>query len=271
MKIVEPSVEIITEPNPLKRIELAGRCCYKSEDKITADSALPFVKRLIARKHMTPLEQARIVIPGVVFLDLYNNVINLYNNVRLPYGFLDRVWSKWIDRGVQSGYGVREYEYTNINVRDFLAIRGNFEDIAAERYPLADDYMTVRFTCAIAMTRQLRTNRIFSHCEMSTRYCRFEDIEVVKPVDFEEGTEEYEVWKQSCIKSEKSYKLLLELGKTPQQARLILPLSTKSEIVVSGLKKDWENLIEIRSASDADPQMQYLMKLLKEKMEKTNA
>ena len=60
MKIVEPS-EII-EPNPLKRVEIAGRTCWQSEGKMTEDSALPFVQRLIARGHMTPLEHARILV-----------------------------------------------------------------------------------------------------------------------------------------------------------------------------------------------------------------
>ena len=44
-----PEVEIITEENPLKRVEIAGRVCYKSEDKITEDSAIAFVKKLIKR------------------------------------------------------------------------------------------------------------------------------------------------------------------------------------------------------------------------------
>ena len=49
MKIVLPSAEIITEENPLKRIEIAGRVCYKSEDKITGESAPVFVQKLLDR------------------------------------------------------------------------------------------------------------------------------------------------------------------------------------------------------------------------------
>ena len=62
MKIIEPAVEIITEQNPLKRIELCGRVCYKSEDRITADSAYTFVKNIIANGHTSVLEHARIVV-----------------------------------------------------------------------------------------------------------------------------------------------------------------------------------------------------------------
>lgn len=39
MKLIESSVQIIEEKDPYKMIELAGRTCYKSEDKITENSA----------------------------------------------------------------------------------------------------------------------------------------------------------------------------------------------------------------------------------------
>ena len=61
MKIIEPSFEILY-PKPLqgeeilKRIETAARTCYKSEDKITSDSAETFVEGLIRREHFAMLE-----------------------------------------------------------------------------------------------------------------------------------------------------------------------------------------------------------------------
>ena len=59
MKIIKPSVELLTndeELTRLKMIELAGRTCYKSEDKITEDSAVTFAKMLIKRGHEAMLE-----------------------------------------------------------------------------------------------------------------------------------------------------------------------------------------------------------------------
>ena len=47
MELIEPNVEMITERDIYKRIELAGRTCYKSEDKIKEDSAKKFVKAMI--------------------------------------------------------------------------------------------------------------------------------------------------------------------------------------------------------------------------------
>lgn len=55
MKLIKPNVEIIEQQPGLegmyKQIELAGRTCYKSEDKITEDSAKAFVDRMIKSGH----------------------------------------------------------------------------------------------------------------------------------------------------------------------------------------------------------------------------
>lgn len=60
MKIINASYEILTPitGDELKVIERAGRICYKSEDKITDESARKFVKNLISRKHETMLEHS---------------------------------------------------------------------------------------------------------------------------------------------------------------------------------------------------------------------
>lgn len=59
MKIIKPSFEILTVidgPSILKSLELAGRTCYKSEDKITDDSAQAFVTKLINSGHEAMIE-----------------------------------------------------------------------------------------------------------------------------------------------------------------------------------------------------------------------
>jgi thymidylate synthase (FAD) len=57
MELIKPSatVEFIT-PNALQLIELAGRTCYKSEDKITDGSAEKFVRMILDRGHETVIE-----------------------------------------------------------------------------------------------------------------------------------------------------------------------------------------------------------------------
>ena len=72
MKLIKPSTEIIPQQEGLlgvyKQIELAGRTAYKSEDKITEDSAEKFVNMLIEREHYRPLEF------GTIYLKLPTNI-----------------------------------------------------------------------------------------------------------------------------------------------------------------------------------------------------
>lgn len=64
MKIIDPSYQILTPitGEELKNIEIAGRTCYKSEDKIADDSARKFVKMLIKRGHEAMLEHSSLTV-----------------------------------------------------------------------------------------------------------------------------------------------------------------------------------------------------------------
>ena len=64
MKLIEPNVEIIPQGEGLlgvyKQIEVAGRTCYKSEDKISVDSSKEFVQRMINSGHTAMLEHGTV-------------------------------------------------------------------------------------------------------------------------------------------------------------------------------------------------------------------
>lgn len=65
MKIINASYHIETPiygAEILKRIEKAGRTCYKSEDRITDESAEAFVRKLIERGHESVLEHESITV-----------------------------------------------------------------------------------------------------------------------------------------------------------------------------------------------------------------
>lgn len=68
MKIIQSSVEILTPIDGeqiLKHIEQCGRVCYKSEDKITEDSAEKFIANIIKREHEAVLEHYNITVKFV--------------------------------------------------------------------------------------------------------------------------------------------------------------------------------------------------------------
>lgn len=67
MKLIKPSVEIIREPDNMKRIEICGRVCYKSEDRIADGTAEKFCRMLIERGHTAMLEHSNIIL-------MFNNV-----------------------------------------------------------------------------------------------------------------------------------------------------------------------------------------------------
>ena len=73
MKLIESKVEIIEQQPGLegvyKQIELAGRTCYKSENKITEDSAKGFVDRMINSKHGAMLEHGTVYLKVSVKYD----------------------------------------------------------------------------------------------------------------------------------------------------------------------------------------------------------
>lgn len=63
MKIIEPSVELIDDFDAvaiMRKLELAGRVCYKSEGNIKADSAEKFIRAIIKRGHESVIEHATI-------------------------------------------------------------------------------------------------------------------------------------------------------------------------------------------------------------------
>jgi thymidylate synthase (FAD) len=61
MRIIDPAFEILDrlDEEPMAvRLEACGRVCYKSEEKITEESAIPFVKKIAAHGHNSVLEMA---------------------------------------------------------------------------------------------------------------------------------------------------------------------------------------------------------------------
>lgn len=65
MRILHPSFKILSEFNReyiLKLIESAGRTCYRSEDKITGDSASDFVQRIVRSGHLSVIEHVSVTV-----------------------------------------------------------------------------------------------------------------------------------------------------------------------------------------------------------------
>lgn len=265
MKIVDPEVEIIHEENPLRRIELCGRVCYKSERKITDDSAKIFVEKLVERGHTSVLEHARVIVPGKRVIDLTVTYLNECKEA--PYGMKYRI------RLASDNRGRNIYM---VNVRDFCAIGGKPDEL--ETLKNADDYMTVRFTCDRAIANELVRHRVFSFSQESTRYVNYEKRELafVRPIPFEwaelsidqaelsdcMADPRFQAWVLGCEQAETNYLHLIREGCHPQEARAVLPLSVKTELIMTGTFPQWSEMLKLRLHHSAHPQMRYLMQML---------
>ena len=192
MKIIEASVEIWNPEEELRdiprRIERAGRVCYKSEGKITEGSADTFCRGIIKRGHEAVLEHSSVTVKFIV------------------------------DRGV---------------------------------------------------SHEIVRHRVASFCQESTRYCNYSkdqfcgEITVIKPLYFDDKSEGYRTWEESCKQAESKYFDLLNYGCSPQQARAVLPNSLKTEVVMTANIREWRHFLKLRCSQAAHPQIRVVsLKLL---------
>lgn len=80
IELIKPSIDVWGPPplgreEMMQRIERAGRLCYKSEDKITAESATPFVVDKAKNRHMSVLEFGWIVFRTYCDISLYSKLL----------------------------------------------------------------------------------------------------------------------------------------------------------------------------------------------------
>ena len=165
MKLIEPSVtQIIQKPGLIgifQQIERAGRLCYKSEDKITEDSAEKFVNMLIEKKHYAMLEH------GTVYLTISDvNDTNLWYEIRNKYE--RNRYSNVIN--VATNLGNMCYITTNYRV---LIENDWLDDLKYICEPtFHQKRYTFHFVTSIGITREIIRHRHMSFANESTRQWR---------------------------------------------------------------------------------------------------
>lgn len=121
--------------------------------------------------------------------------------------------------------------------------------------------VSIRFICDRGVSHEIVRHRIASYSQESTRYCNYskdkfgKEITVIKPLFWEEDSNEYKIWYDAMLYSEQAYHTLIQMGVKPQEARSILPNSLKTEIVVTMNLREWRHFFKLRTASNAHPQM----------------
>ena len=281
MKLIKQSFEFINQTDfslvgIKKHIERCARVSYKSEDKITDTSYEKFVNMLESRGHDRPLEF------GTVYL---SRTSQKEDNMEWLDKYAYNPWSKF-----SFGNGS-----TRINgeLRNTIYVTTNYRVI--KEHHLEDDlqylcepteYHHKRYTVHMILDRgvmdEFRTHVGLSHLAESTRYCNYSKDKFGNELTFidpcweirtaneritPEGTHvssDALEFLTALNEAEDHYLSLLAKGWTPQQARSVLPLGIKSELISCGFKDSWENFFRRRDAPDAHPMAQKIAKPMHE-------
>ena len=263
MKLIKPKFEIIEQAAGLdgmyKQIELAGRTCYKSEDKITADSAKGFVERMIKSGHGAMLEHGTVYL---CFPMAYEHLYYRYGTNPYSFSYFSGSKEKGTWRGIVT---------TNLRV----LVENNWMDdlkFLCEPTEYHEKRVTVRFTCDRGVSHEFVRHRVFSFAQESTRYCNYSKDKFGNELTFIEPCWEwysptrdgFSEFRTSLVNAENTYLYLIEHGWKPQQARAVLPNALKTELVMTGFVSDWVHFFKLRNADSAHPQARELAKPLYE-------
>lgn len=267
MKLIKPYFEIWQQPTSLegiyKQIECVGRVCYKSEDKITEDSAKGFVDRMIKSGHGGMLEH------GTVYLKIrnYGDTMDDYDLNQTEDKYERNPYSKVVYGPYPTN--LRSYEekqkafqdvYITTNYRTL--VENNWLDdlqYLCEPTEFHKKRITVRFVCDRGVSHEFVRHRVMSFAQESTRYCNYSkdkfgnEITFIKPCFLDDSKlalygpyhtvirdkSPESIFIASLNNAEKDYIDLIDLGWKPQEARAILPNALKTELVMTGFVDDW--------------------------------
>lgn len=270
-----------------RQIEIAGRTCYKSEDKITPDSAAKFVERMVKSGHGAMLEH------GTVYLFLTMSSRQQYfKYCSNPYSVANSTGEA--EKGTWNGFVTTNYRV--------LVENGWLDDLEYICNPNKEHErrITVRFVCDRGVSHEFVRHRVFSFAQESTRYCNYSkdkfgnEVTYILPNWMDEiqlgthnstkiliqadGFQEFSAnnnqeiceiaFMSTLAQAEVNYNTLIRLGWKPQQARAVLPNSLKTELVMTGFVSQWTEFFRLRCASNAHPQAQELAIPLREEFVK---
>lgn len=277
MKLIKQSFEILEQQSGIegmyKQIELASRTCYKSEDKITENSAKEFVDRMIKSGHGAMLEH------GTVYLKIPTGLMAEIDQAYPKYLF--NPYSKAICRYVP----LDGYIYVTTNYR-VLVDNSWLDDLQyiCEPTECHEKRITVRFVCDRGVSHEFVRHRVMSFAQESTRYCNYSKDKFGNELTFiqpcwldDERLKLYRpyhtvirdkspesIFIANLNNAERDYLDLIGLGWKPQEARAVLPNSLKTELVVTGFASDWKHFFELRCAPNAHPQAREIATALRE-------
>lgn len=251
MRYEKASFEIIEQEPGIegiyKQIELAGRTCYKSEDKITEDSAEKFVNNMIKSGHLAMLEH------GTCYL--YFNAEQLDTELDKQAYYTLRYDRFTVTRGATD----LPERYITTNLRVLVEHFPNEWKMILDKHLQGyvdrchERRITVKFNVDRFTGEEFLRHRVFSFARESTRYCNYtkdkfnNEITYIEPCWSVDDKAAHEQLTSALKYSETYYKYLIEAGWKPEQARVVLPCAIKSPLVMTGNISDWKHFFDLRA------------------------
>ena len=263
MKLIRQDFNIVNQKgfsikDIKKHIEYCARISYKSQDRITDDSYEKFVNMLEKRDHTRPLEF------GTVHLKMYISDFHKLRDTLCINNMWNDQWIKYHYAGNLT-YVTTNYRYYLAIIKVFPSAENDFDPQDDELYPKR---YTVHFITSRGIMDEFRTHVGLSHLAESSRYCSYDKNRFGNELTFiipnwvntncpnkeQEGPSVASIeWSTVMLDVEASYMNLIKMGCTAQEAREVLPLAVKSELISCGFEDIWENFFYRRCAKDAHP------------------
>lgn len=263
MKLIKPSVEVMHTPVDMtevfEQIELAARVCYKSECNIQYNddnrsiTAEPFVSKLLnVYKHRSVAEH------GTIYLTVPKHC--------------DMAELNWIWFLVSNPYTKfnedDDFDYITTNYR--VIVDNNIQRALKFQCTPTDKHnkrITARFICSRVCAQQLTRHRCASFSMESQRFCSYDKGKFNNEITFiylGEGINPIQA--ELYQHAEHAYMELINKHLKPQEARMVLPNATKTELVMTAFQSDWNNIFELRCSNKADDEIKLLCTTLKNKI-----
>ena len=249
-----------------KLVEIAGRTCYKSLDRITEGSAEKFVERMVASSHTSTLEHCTIYLK-VPHASDYGYAFNFDGPVAKH----------------SAVNTIEGYDYITTNYR--VIVQNHLDNVLQYQCPYEEgkhvQRITVRLVTNLQILGEFTRHRTFSFNVESTRYCNYSkdkfdnDITFLRPKFgiYASSSDAMSEWEKSMMKIEYNYMKLAKLGATAQECAQVLPKATKVEMVMTATLPEWEAFFDLRlygKTGAPHPQANEAAQLIYDQFKKNN-
>lgn len=290
MQLIKPNVEIwkpesYSIESGLRHIERCARVCYASADRITEDSYKKFVGNIIKSGHLSVTEHGTfyLTIPiGSPLSDMYyvkkHDLVNFFSTNPYSVCIKSKVYNtvnetpeEFKEFASQCGPAILYYITTNYRVllenKLTELVLPYMVDKPAESH---EKRVTVHWVISRGIADEFARHRVFSFSMQSTRYCNYSKDKFGNELTFVEPSwyANTKIWLQANYtiqleSAETAYMKLTKEGLKPQEARDVLPLGIKTELVQTGTVKQWNEFFKLRCSTAAHPDAQYIANQLK--------